>query len=173
MKQEPTLVLLLTPEALEVRFPADEWTTTDGPAFSSNLWKREEWVELDDVGVTTLIAEARRQRTAGLEQPPAFLLKADGRALMDACRQLSRLQKRHRSARARFTFSDGILFISLLHASVGVPATGDWPAEAFTNVDFIYLYADTPLASDAVDMQLDNGRVKIGPITLLATSVKE
>lgn len=62
---ERGIVLLLTPEALEVRLPTVEWTHgAYGPASSSNLWQRVLWEGIDTADVYAFCTEALQMRIA-------------------------------------------------------------------------------------------------------------
>jgi hypothetical protein len=60
---EEGIVILVTAEAIELRFPTVEWTMgAYGPATSSRLWKRVECCEMDDVELISLLNDALKQR---------------------------------------------------------------------------------------------------------------
>jgi len=63
------LVLLVTPEALEIRLPTVEWSGPHRPAPSSRFWTRVSWKELgdleaDDAPLLDLILAALEARAA-------------------------------------------------------------------------------------------------------------
>jgi hypothetical protein len=58
------IVLLLTPEVLDVRLPTVEWTHPHCPARSSRLWKRVDWIRLDVPALTELLTEAQKARAS-------------------------------------------------------------------------------------------------------------
>jgi predicted RNase H-like nuclease len=61
---EDGLVVLVTPETIELRLPTTEWTAgTQGPAEASRLWKRLE-PDVVDAVLETEMATARRTRAA-------------------------------------------------------------------------------------------------------------
>jgi hypothetical protein len=79
------IVLLLTPEVLEVRLPTVEWTHPHCPARSSRLWKRVDWISLDAPALTELLTEAQKARASqfrkcrycGKRFPPEHLHEKD------------------------------------------------------------------------------------------------
>src|SRR5207248_10748573 len=59
------IVVVVTPEALELRLPTIEWTAGSyGPAESSRLWKRRAWSRLSDSQLARLPAAAQQERRA-------------------------------------------------------------------------------------------------------------
>src|SRR6187401_2737431 len=53
---ERGIVVVVTPEALELRFPTIEWTQGSyGPALSSRLWKRVLWDKLEDGALVEIV----------------------------------------------------------------------------------------------------------------------
>ena len=173
LKRAPSVVLLVTLEALEVRFPVREWTDTGDPAATSILWKGQAWNNLADADVPALVREARRQIQTRLSGSNSFALEAHGPALMEACHRLARETKRTRDAEVRLTFSDGIFLLHLPHAGVGVPASGDWPGEVWVSTDLLRAFAEAPLDMPVVPVAYNDGRAKIGTFTVLATYAME
>jgi hypothetical protein len=68
VREEPGLVLLVTPDAIEFRLPTVEWTHgSHGPAPSSRYWKRikvPDSGQLNEKRIQSLIDEARSVRAA-------------------------------------------------------------------------------------------------------------
>lgn len=63
IREDKGIVLLLTPEALELRLPTVEWTHgAYGPVASSALWQRVEWNSLSNQKVQEFCQEALRRR---------------------------------------------------------------------------------------------------------------
>ncbi|HKQ50438.1 MAG TPA: hypothetical protein VJZ71_20365 [Phycisphaerae bacterium] len=58
------VVVLITPEAIEIRLPTLEWPHPHVPAPSSRLWKRLNWEGLTDKRLTRLLEEAAAARAA-------------------------------------------------------------------------------------------------------------
>ena|SRR5674476_71373 len=57
------IVILVTPEAIELRLPTIEWTRgAYGPAASSRLWKRVEISKITDIELETLMKETLKKR---------------------------------------------------------------------------------------------------------------
>ena len=56
------IVLLLTPETLELRLPTVEWHGPHSPALSSSLWKRVKWGNMSRRRLQKLCDEALRAR---------------------------------------------------------------------------------------------------------------
>lgn len=57
------IVALVTPEALELRFPTREWTLgLGGPAASSVLWRRVSWERLSGEKLARVVSAALRAR---------------------------------------------------------------------------------------------------------------
>jgi hypothetical protein len=62
---EAGVVVVVTPEALEIRLPVTEWTRgTHGPALSSRLWKRIEHRHISDAVLTEYLRDALLARQA-------------------------------------------------------------------------------------------------------------
>ena len=62
---EMALVLLITPEALELRLSSTKWTCgSNGPVAASVLWKRLPETEFSTEQLTKLIADAKDARRA-------------------------------------------------------------------------------------------------------------
>jgi hypothetical protein len=60
---EEGIVVLVTPEVIELRLPTVEWTMGSyGPAASSRLWKRVQISEITDRELETLLKEALKER---------------------------------------------------------------------------------------------------------------
>jgi len=60
---EKGIVILVTPEVIELRLPTVEWTMGSyGPAASSRLWKRIQESEITDRDLETLLIEALKER---------------------------------------------------------------------------------------------------------------
>lgn len=60
---EEGIVILVTPEIIELRLPTVEWTMgAYGPAASSRLWKRVEISKTTDVELETLLKKALKKR---------------------------------------------------------------------------------------------------------------
>lgn len=60
---ESGIVVLVTPEAVELRLPTVEWTAgAHGPADSSRLWKRVLMDELEEVNLRDMLHQAHRAR---------------------------------------------------------------------------------------------------------------
>jgi hypothetical protein len=60
---EEGIVILVTPEAIELRLPTVEWTMgAYGPVASSRLWKRVQESEITDIELETLLNEAVKER---------------------------------------------------------------------------------------------------------------
>ena len=83
---EEGIVVIVTPEALEFRLPAIEWTMgAYGPALSSKFWRRVEVDGLDDAQIIELIdatnqarqAEYRTCRFCGKRYPPERRVEDD------------------------------------------------------------------------------------------------
>lgn len=56
---DETFVILLTPEAIEMRLPTVDWVTPYTPVASTTLWKRVALAKVDPVSLPSLIAGAR------------------------------------------------------------------------------------------------------------------
>jgi hypothetical protein len=76
---ERGIVVLCTPEAMELRLPTVEWTCGPyGPAPSSRLWRRIQYEKLDRDGLKSLFEKAwearkrefKRCKYCGEEYPP-------------------------------------------------------------------------------------------------------
>ena len=59
---ENGVVLILTPEALELRLPSMDWVHPHWSVPTSRLWKRVKWERIEDL--YDLVAEAREKRRA-------------------------------------------------------------------------------------------------------------
>ena len=65
VNDERGVVVLVTPEALEIRLPTVEWTCgSHGPAASSRLWRRVKAENLSDEGLSELLQKASAARAA-------------------------------------------------------------------------------------------------------------
>jgi hypothetical protein len=80
------IVVLVTPEALELRLPTVEWTCGSyGPAASSRLWRRVEWAAIGDGRLSALLRNCKRARArqfrrckyCGERVPPEHRVSAD------------------------------------------------------------------------------------------------
>jgi hypothetical protein len=61
---EEGIVVLITPEALELRLPTVEWTGgAYGPVASSRLWRRVKWESVQEGQLLVLLDKCRRART--------------------------------------------------------------------------------------------------------------
>lgn len=75
---ERGVVILITPEAMEIRLPTMDWPRPYMAVPSSRLWKRLQWARLSEKRMMKLIEEARQVRAAefvpcrfcGKEFPP-------------------------------------------------------------------------------------------------------
>jgi len=92
------LVVVVTPEAIEIRLPTVEWTWGyAGPVASSRLWKRTLMRNWDDVEMAqrlaNLIASGRKQRHREIQPcaicqrptPPEHAHTIDGRQVCHGC----------------------------------------------------------------------------------------
>lgn len=60
---EKGIIILVTPESIEIRLPTVEWTkSTYGPAASSRFWKRVNESEITDEELENLLKEALKER---------------------------------------------------------------------------------------------------------------
>lgn len=60
---EEGIVILVTPEVIELRLPTVEWTMGPyGPTASSRFWKRVEISKITDIELETLLKEAQKKR---------------------------------------------------------------------------------------------------------------
>lgn len=56
------IVILITPEAIELRLPTIEWVSPHWPAGSSTFWKKVEISNITDRELETLLREALKER---------------------------------------------------------------------------------------------------------------
>lgn len=63
-RDDPGLVVFVTPEALEIRLPTTVWDGPHSPRPTSRLWKRRTWRRLGDRKLKRLLDEGRQARTA-------------------------------------------------------------------------------------------------------------
>ena len=95
------LVVVVTPEAVEIRLPTVEWTSGyAGPVASSRLWKRtlmRNWDDGDTASrLAKLIASGRRKRNREIRPcgncrrptPPEHAHTIDGRHVCQGCAEL-------------------------------------------------------------------------------------
>jgi hypothetical protein len=56
------IIILVTPEAMELRLPTFEWPHPHSPGPSSRLWKRIKWESLGNKRLLRLVEEAKQAR---------------------------------------------------------------------------------------------------------------
>lgn len=61
---EDGVVLILTPEALELRLPSMDWVQPHWAVPTSRLWKRLKWERISEDGLRELVEQAREKRRA-------------------------------------------------------------------------------------------------------------
>ncbi len=87
---EKGLVLILTPEAIELRLPTIKWLGPHTPVSSSQLWKRVEWDWSKEVDLAELVASAQNAQQqsfrvckyCGKRKPPGWMFKKE---ICDSC----------------------------------------------------------------------------------------
>ena len=89
-RDEQGLVVILTPDAIELRLPTIEWLGPHTPVSSSQLWKRVNWNKSKKLNLSKLIASAwaAQKQTfgecqyCGKRQPCGWMFKQD---VCDSC----------------------------------------------------------------------------------------
>lgn len=77
-EDERGIIVIVTPEAVELRLPTTEWVGPHTPIASSRLWKRVKWDRMSDARLSRFLesagqaraAEFTRCRFCGQEFPP-------------------------------------------------------------------------------------------------------
>jgi hypothetical protein len=89
-RSEQGIVVILTPEAIELRLPKIDWVGPHTPVSSSQLWQRVEWNKSEAVNLAELITSVQKaqQQTfreckyCGKKKPPGWMFRQD---VCDSC----------------------------------------------------------------------------------------
>jgi hypothetical protein len=92
-RDERGVVLLVTPEAVELRFPTVDWLGPHSPAVSSRLLERIVLKDIDDAELVSRVDEARQKRHNEFvpchycqrPTPPEHRHKIDGKTVCHGC----------------------------------------------------------------------------------------
>jgi hypothetical protein len=89
------------------------------------------------------------------------MLRVDRTQLIEGIRVLDGMVRHKRQAKAKLTFTDGVLSIKIANTTVDVHAAGEWPGAAKIGAQMLFISISSPPANDPVTLTVEGDRLFI------------